>query len=57
MLEVYNLALERVAILENAFDVTEHACANAVGSLTFSLPGDDPKTSYLNDLWLRRFPR
>lgn len=54
MLEVYNLALERVAILENAFDVTEHACANAVGSLIFSLPGDDPKTYYLNDLWFVR---
>lgn len=54
MLEVYDRDLRRVAILENAFDVTEQARANSVGGLDFSLPADDPKAVYLNDLWFVR---
>lgn len=54
MLEVFDRALRRVAILEHAFDVVEQQRANAVGSLTFSLPENDPKAAYLNDLWFVR---
>lgn len=54
MLELFDRDLNRVAILENAFDVTEQARANSVGSLDFALPADDPKAAYINDLWFVR---
>ena len=46
MLEVYNKQLRRVAILENAFNLSEHPKFNSLWYLSFSLPEDDPKNEY-----------
>lgn len=54
MLEVYNLSLQRVAILENAFDRIESQEINAVGSFQFTIPADDPKNVYCNPFWYVR---
>lgn len=46
MLEVYNLDFTTKAILQNAYGKVETEELNAVGSLKFSLPGDDEKAQY-----------
>ena len=54
MLEVFNLSMQRVAILQNAFDRIETEEINAVASFQFSLPADDPKNNYCNPFWYIR---
>lgn len=47
MLQIYNRNRRRVAILENAFDVREDLRLNALDSLSFSIPYDDPKIKHI----------
>lgn len=46
MIEVFDKARKKVAILENAFSVTEREEINSVSSLSFSLPDTDDKNKY-----------
>lgn len=46
MLEVFDLQRLKRAILQNSFDRIETEEINAVNKLQFSMPGDDPKTSF-----------
>ena len=46
MIEVFDKARKKVAILENAFSVTEREEINSVSSLSFSLPDTDEKNDY-----------
>ena len=46
MLEVYDLQRRKTAILQNAFNKTEHEEINGVANFTFSLPADDKKNDY-----------
>lgn len=46
MIEIFDNALRRVAIAENAYDITEDQKINAIWYLSFSLPFDDPKNEY-----------
>lgn len=46
MIEVFDKARKKVAILENAFRVTEREEINSVSSLSFSLPDTDEKNDY-----------
>ena len=46
MLEVYDLARRKTAILQNAFNKQEHEEINGVATFTFSLPADDDKNKY-----------
>lgn len=46
MLEIFNKQLQRVAILENAFNVSEQPKLNSLWYMSFSLPEDDPKNEY-----------
>lgn len=55
MIEVYNLNLERVAVLEHAYDIDEDEKINALGFLRFSLPLDDPKRQYCRPRWFARY--
>lgn len=46
MIEVFDKSRKKVAILENAYGVTEREEINSVSSLTFSLPDTDDKNKY-----------
>lgn len=46
MIEVFDKSRKKVAILENAYGVTEREEINSVASLTFSLPDTDDKNQY-----------
>lgn len=46
MIEIFDKSRKRVAICENAYDVSEDQKINALWYLYFSLPFDDPKTEY-----------
>lgn len=46
MLEVFDRNRQRVAILENAYGVTEDKKINALWYLEFTLPENDPKNDY-----------
>lgn len=46
MLEVFDRNMKKLAILQNAYNVTEESELNAVGQLAFSMPADDPKCDY-----------
>lgn len=54
MLEIYNRDRQRVAILENAYDVREDQRINALWYLYFSLPVDDSKNEYCQPFWYAR---
>lgn len=54
MIEVFDAARRRVAILENAHGVSEQRRINAVWYLTFSLPWDDPKNEFCRPFWYTR---
>ena len=43
MIEIFDKSRKKVAILENAFSVTEREEINSVSSLSFSLPDTDEK--------------
>lgn len=55
MLEVFDLALKRVAILENAFDIADDKRINALSYLSFSMPIDDPKRKFCLARWFVRY--
>ncbi len=46
MIEIFDKSRRKVAILENAYGVTEREEINSVASLTFSLPDTDDKNKY-----------
>lgn len=46
MIEIFDKSRKKVAILENAYGVTEREEINSVASLTFSLPDTDDKNQY-----------
>lgn len=46
MIEIFDKSRKKVAILENAYGVTEREEINSVASLTFSLPDTDDKNKY-----------
>ena len=46
MIEIFDKSRKKVAILENAYGVTERDEINSVASLTFSLPDTDEKNEY-----------
>lgn len=55
MTEVFDRATRRrVAILENAFNVAEEQRINAVWTLRFSLPWDDPKVQFCKPFYYVR---
>ncbi len=43
ILNIFDRALRKTAVLQNAFGVVETEKLNALSTLQFSLPGDDPK--------------
>lgn len=55
MLEIFDLSRKKTAILQNAFDVAETEELNAVGSLRFSLPDDDPKAEFCSPFHYVRY--
>ncbi|MGM0216343.1 phage tail protein [Enterococcus sp. AZ109] len=53
MLMAMNLSREYTAILESAFNVSYEKIENQIGNLTFSMPLDDPKNVFLQEmLWV-----
>ncbi len=54
MIEVFDASRRRVAILENAYGVSEQQRINAVWYLYFSLPYKDPKNEYCKPFWYVR---
>lgn len=55
MIEVFDKARKKVAILENAFHVTEREEINSVSSLSFSLPDTDEKNEYCQPFYYVRY--
>lgn len=55
MLEVFNKERQKVAILENAFDVKEELKINAIDHLTFSLPHNDRKNDFCQPFFYVRY--
>lgn len=55
MIEVFDKARKKVAILENAFSVTEREEINSVSSLSFSLPDTDEKNEYCQPFYYVRY--
>ena len=55
MLEVYDRSLKKVAILENAYNITERKEINSVYTFEFSLPENDDKNAFCNPLWYVRY--
>ena len=47
--EVYDINRKKLAILENVLGITEEIPLNAVGSLKFNLPRNDPKLQYCKE--------
>ena len=47
MLEVFDRNMRKLAILQNAYSITETSELNGVGQLAFSLPADDPKCAHV----------
>ena len=46
LIEVYDKSLKKIAILQNALDMSESININAVSTMTFTLPKNDPKNEY-----------
>lgn len=55
MLEVFDRNRQRVAILENAYGVTEDQKINSLWYLEFTLPEDDPKNEYCKTFYFVRY--
>lgn len=55
MLEVFNLNRQKVAILQNAFNITEQIKLNEVNTFNFSLPYNDEKNKYCQPLYYVRY--
>lgn len=54
MIEIFTRDRRRLAVLENALDVSEDQRANALWYLSFSLPENDPKNSHCQPFHLAR---
>lgn len=54
-LNVYNRSMKKVAVLQNAFDITETQELNQIYSLTFSMPFDDPKNELIEPFYFVRW--
>lgn len=54
MLEVFNRNLKKIAILENALDVSDEENLNAISYFNFSLPYNDAKNKYCNPFYFVR---
>jgi len=46
MLEVFDRSRTKVAVLQNAFSISEEKRINAIDHLSFSLPDNDPKNAF-----------
>lgn len=57
MLEIYDRNRKKLAILENAFDISETLRINAVNGFIFSLPDNDRKIKYCERFNLIRYNR
>lgn len=55
MINVYNKNRQKVAVLQNAFDVTETIKINAVSELSFSLPSTDEKAALCQPYFYVRY--
>lgn len=55
MLEVYDKELKKIAILENAVQLSEESRINSVGYFYFSLPYNDSKTKYCKTFHFVRY--
>ena len=55
MIEIFDKARKKVAILENAYSVTEREEINSVSSLSFSLPDTDEKNDYCQPFYYVRY--
>lgn len=55
MINVYNKQRQKVAVLQNAFDVTETIKINAVSELSFSLPSTDEKAALCQPYFYVRY--
>lgn len=55
MVEVYDKDLKKVAVLENAYGVTERQVLNGVGEFSFSLPSTDGKNEHCKPLHFVRY--
>lgn len=55
MLEVYDKELKKIAILENAVQLSEEIRINSVGYFYFSLPYNDSKTKYCKPFHFIRY--
>lgn len=55
MIEIFDKSRKKVAILENAYGVTEREEINSVASLTFSLPDTDEKNDYCQPFYYVRY--
>lgn len=55
MLELFDRNREKIAILENAIEITETKKINAIDALVFSLPDIDPKNSLCKPFNLIRY--
>lgn len=54
MIEIFDRARRKVAILENAHKISEQQRINAVWHLSFSLPWNDPKNEFCQPFWYVR---
>lgn len=54
-INVYDLNLKKVAVLQNAYEITETKELNAVYELTFKLPIDDDKNIYCKPYYYIRY--
>ena len=53
MLMVMDLKREYTAVLDNAYNVGYEKIENQIGNLEFSMPLDDPKNEFLQEmLWV-----
>ena len=54
-LQTYNLALEKTAILQNAYNIREEQELNKIYSLSFSIPATDPKADFIQPFHYIRY--
>ena len=55
MLNVYDLARRKTAVLQNAYDITDTKELNQIYTLDFSMPATDEKTQYIQPFHYVRF--
>ena len=55
LLNVYDLNLKKVAVLQNAYKITETQELNKIYTLDFSIPSTDEKVKYLQPFYYVRY--